>query len=235
MISPTTTDSEIEDYAAAMMPQLELLTSPYRHYELPYGRFQQYDAVRADGVAVSTMAVEGSDVPLVKHELDIPAPADFVLDLYGRLNYTEIVDPFSFLVRSIQTIQTGGSSRFGWLLVAETIDDMKIPRDSRTRDFCTLDGVDRSRLLQFSKSVDHPLMKEVPFNTVRVPLTYAIRVIPHENDKGSTGPSCRVVQIQHSDSALPSLSLLASSENCPAASCELLLVGLAQGLAAGWC
>lgn len=153
---------------------------------------QGWKALReSGGVRASSRRVRGSPVEVVRHELEIAAPADVVLDLYNQLNYTWVVDAYTYDLYAVEDVPTTDLS---WLHVVHTVDRMAPPLRN-IRDFCTLDMVDPHRMMLVSKSVVHPALFPPPQHWIRMPLCYALRVEPLAAGR------CRVVQVQWSDSA----------------------------------
>ena len=143
------------------------------------------------GVKAFYKEIHNSKIEIVRHQLEIDAPASIVLDLYNRLNYTWCVDAYTYDLYGVEAIPT---KDFKWLQVVHTVDQLPLPLKN-IRDFVTLDFVDPHRMMLVSKSVVHPKILPVPQNWIRSPLCYALRVEAINENK------CKVVQVQWSDIA----------------------------------
>mmetsp|Transcript_10114 Transcript_10114/g.15527 ORF Transcript_10114/g.15527 Transcript_10114/m.15527 type:complete len:339 (+) Transcript_10114:110-1126(+) len=157
-------------------------------------------------VKAEKASVVGSEIECVRHSVDLDFDAHFVLGLYSQLNYTSVIDAFTYEVKNLENIKS--EERFAWAHVAYTSDRLTLPLLSH-RDFVTFDFVDKENMLIVSRSCLHPskpvtkppkasdciqgLFSNKVKRTLRSPLCYFLRVIP-------IGPNqCRVVQFQHSD------------------------------------
>lgn len=159
----------------------------------------------ANGIQCDGLHIAGSKIEGVRHIAEFHLPADVVLDAYNRLNYTDIIDKYTTHVESADSIPP---AEFAWMQVVWTYD--RIFPVGSSRDFCTLDFVDKENLMLVSKSVGHPALPvtsppgwasifsgSLKEPTYRVPLFYALRVVPDPQDAGR----CTVVQFQWSDIA----------------------------------
>lgn len=172
-----------------------------------------------DGISYSHLRVAGSDFPISHHTAEFGAPASTVLEIFNALTYTNLIDPFAFHVEIKEECALG--PEYSWCHVAWTVDS--IHPLFAVRDFVTLDYADASRFLIVSRSVRHGLVPETApptqlsfllkglrSRTYRVPLLYALRVLPVEDDENR----CVVSQIQWSDvgGVLPDKIVVSSVE-----------------------
>ena len=146
------------------------------------------------------------DLDCVRHIAEFDVDAKTVFDVYVRLNYTDAIDAYTYLVEMLEEINCG-KERFSWAHVAYTAD--KIMPFFAHRDFVTFDFVDTENLMLVSRSCSHPdrpqtktpefyhcftgIFSKDPSRTIRSPPCYFMRVIPLGENK------CRVVQFQYSD------------------------------------
>ena len=155
-----------------------------------------------DGISYSQLEVAGSPLPMSRHSAEFNAPASVVLGLFNSLTYTRLIDPYTFHVEAKEVCELGAD--YNWCHVAWTVD--AINPVFAVRDFVTLDFLDESRSLIVSRSVKHGLVpeteppaltsflrKSLESRTYRVPLLYALRVLPID------GSTCVVTQLQWSD------------------------------------
>lgn len=155
-----------------------------------------------DGTSFSHLRVAGTPFPFSRHTAEFGAPAATVFALFNSLNYTNLVDPYAFHVEAKEELELGPD--YSWGHVAWTVDSFS-PLFA-VRDFVTLDFADESRSLLCSRSVKHGLVPEtdppghfsflfqgLESRTYRVPLLYAVRVLPIDDNR------CTVHQIQWSD------------------------------------
>jgi hypothetical protein len=154
----------------------------------------------------SVVGVSFPDLQCVRHQAEFDIDAKTVFDVYNRLNYTEAIDAYTYLVEQLEEVDCA-ESRFSWAHVAYTGD--KIMPGFAHRDFVTFDFVDADNLMLVSRSCVHPSRPQTPdptclhgivgmcsnrpSRTIRSPLCYFLRVIPLGENK------CRVVQFQYSD------------------------------------
>lgn len=168
-------------------------------------------------VSYSQLRIAGSPFPISRHSAQFNAPASVVFGLFNSLNYTNLIDPFAFHVEAKEECELGPD--YSWGHVTWTVDSLH-PLFA-TRDFVTLDFVDAGRSLLVSRSVRHGLVPETEHptqfsflsrglgsRTYRVPLLYALRVLPLGENR------CVVNQIQWSDvgGALPDSIVVSSVE-----------------------
>lgn len=159
----------------------------------------------ANGIQCEGLPIAGSKIKGIRHIAEFCLPADVVLDAYVRLNYTDIIDKYTTHVESVESIPP---AEFAWMQVVWTYD--RIFPVGSSRDFCTFDFVDKENFMLVSKSVDHPALPKTSLPgwasifsgslkspTYRVPLFYALRVVPNPEDAGR----CKVIQFQWSDVA----------------------------------
>ncbi len=155
-----------------------------------------------DGISYSQLQIAGSPLPISRHSAEFKAPASMVLQLFSSLTYTRLIDPYTFHVEAKEHFEPG--SEYKWCHVAWTVD--AINPFFAVRDFVTLDFLNESRSLIVSRSVKHGLVpetesptltsflcKSLRSRTYRVPLLYALRVLPVDGD------TCVVTQLQWSD------------------------------------
>jgi len=161
-----------------------------------------------NGVRCELLTVAGTEIEVVRHVANFAADAELVFDLYNRLNYTNIVDAYTFLVDMVELVDLSGmecDAFLSWAHVVWTVDKMPFPLCA-IRDFVTLDLVSKRDLLLVSRSVVHPNRaatkapgwssvcggnKDSP--TYRVPLLYCLKVTAKQ------GGGCMVTQVQWSD------------------------------------
>lgn len=156
-----------------------------------------------NGIRCEALLIAGTKIEGIRHIAEFPLPADVVLDAYNRLNYTDIIDMYTTHVESAETIPP---AEFAWIQVVWTYDRL-FPVGS-SRDFCTLDFIDKENLMLVSKDVAHPAVpvtgppgwasifsSSLKAPTYRMPLFYALRIVPDPQDAGR----CTVVQFQWSD------------------------------------
>lgn len=158
-----------------------------------------------NGIKCDGLTIAGTQIQGIRHIAEFELSADAVLDAYNRLNYTDIIDKYTTHVECIESVPT---EEFSWMQVVWTYD--RIFPVGATRDFVTLDFIDRKNMMLVSKSVEHsgvPRTEKPGWGSIfsgslkaptyRVPLLYALRVVPcADNDK-----RCTVIQFQWSDIA----------------------------------
>lgn len=155
-----------------------------------------------DNISYAHLRVAGSQFPISRHTAEFSAPASTVLGMFSSFNYTSLIDPYAFHVEVKEECELG--PEYNWGHVAWTADSIN-PLFA-VRDFVTLDFASRSRSLIVSRSVQHGLVprtehptqfsflfKSLKSRTYRVPLLYALRVLPIDENR------CVVHQIQWSD------------------------------------
>jgi len=137
---------------------------------------------------------------------------DYLFDAYNRLNYTDIIDKYTYLVEMIEEIDVprpevendnDDDDDISWCHVVLTADRL-IPIFFSVRDFVTFDFVSRRHRMLVSRSCIHPNKPQTSppstfdltkTKTYRVPLQYVLRILPCPEDENS----CIVVQFQYSD------------------------------------
>jgi hypothetical protein len=165
--------------------------------------------IRIDLVRVA--GVPDPDILGVQHTVTLPINAHIFFDRINPLNYTDLVDKFTYLVKQVGEQDTehvvddkDNTNDLSWFHVAYTAD--KLAFFMNHRDFLTADFVSEPHLLINSRSCIHPECPTTPEPTVwaltykdrriyRSPLQYFQRMIPDANDNNS----CTVVQFQFSD------------------------------------
>lgn len=188
----------IKAFADRLSQQCVELTASTTDGGLPWS-----PAGQRDNISYSQLRVAGSSLPISLHTAEFSAPASTVLALFSSLNYTNLIDPYAFRVEAKEVCELG--PEYDWCHVAWVIDS--INPVFAVRDFATLDFADASRLLVVSRSVKHGLVPETEHpgqfsflfkgpksRTYRVPLLYAVRVLPSDDNS-----CCVVKQIQWSD------------------------------------
>lgn len=157
-----------------------------------------------DNITCEHLQVAGTPLPMSRHTAEFNAPAPTVLQLFNALNYTRLIDPYAFHVEAKEHCDL--APEYEWCHVAWTVDS--IHPLFAVRDFVTLDFVNASQSLIVSRSVRHGLvpetkpptktsflLKSLKSRTYRVPLLYALRVLPVDEN------NCVVTQLQWSDVA----------------------------------
>lgn len=155
-----------------------------------------------NNIECSHLQVAGTTLPMARHTAEFNAPASTVLQLFNSLNYTSLIDPYAFHVEVKE--QCESVPECTWCHVAWTVDNVH-PLFA-VRDFVTLDFLNASQSLIISRSVRHGLVpetkppnkrsflfKSLKSRTYRVPLLYALRVLPIDENH------CTVTQLQWSD------------------------------------
>jgi len=169
---------------------------------------------RQNKIRVESISIAGSahpDIMGIRHiaRLEGVSP-DYLLDAYNRLNYTDIIDKFTYLVEQIEDIDVPQQIKkeehedtISWCHVVLTADRL-VPFFLSIRDFVTFDFVSQHHRMLVSRSCIHPSQPQTSppccgfvnnKNTYRVPLQYFLRILPCPEDTNS----CTVVQFQYSD------------------------------------
>lgn len=164
--------------------------------------------IQAEKCPVVGVDIDIQHLECVRHtaaELDMNA--ETVFDTYVKLNYTEAIDAYTYLVEQLEVISSSSDDkRFGWCHVVYTAD--KIVPCFAHREFVTFDFVDTENLLLVSRSCEHHLRpstkvpklrhcirgmftKKTPKRKLRSPLCYFLRVVPL-GEKKCRVPSCAV-------------------------------------------
>lgn len=189
--------SRIEEYALEVMESAKELCEDDPAWKL-------WNEV--DGVQAFTRKVWNSDAAVIKHIEEVDAPADVVADLYVKFNYTEVVDPYTTKLRSVEKYP---SKSFNWLQTIHTYDPLAsafFPIIA-PRDYVTLDFADPSELMLVSKTIVHPDLPDETQNNgfsngegplgservVRVAFMYAVKVEPIAENR------CRVIAVHWGD------------------------------------
>lgn len=148
-------------------------------------------------LGVDAVQIAGSPEGIfgIRHQCTLPLPARFVADGSSRLNYTNLVDKFTYIVENLQDID---ARNVAWCHVAHTAD--KLAFFMNERDFCTFDLLSSDGMMSTSRSCIHPARPQNPpkhlfhlMGTYRSPLMWVHRVSPLSESE------CRVVQFQYSD------------------------------------
>ena len=199
---PEEYNAAVRGFVGRLTEQCLQLTSPSTtDGDLPWTSVSE-----EDGVSYSQLQVAGTPLPISRHTAEFKAPAATVLRLFSSLNYTSLIDPYTFHVEAKEEFRDLGEE-YEWCHVAWTVD--AISPVLAVRDFATLDFLDASRSLMVSRSVKHRLVPETEVPTLtsclgrkslksrayRVPLLYALRVVPVDGGNNS----CVVTQLQWSD------------------------------------
>lgn len=159
------------------------------------------------GIKCESLELAGTKVLGIRHIAQFDGlTADVVLDAYCRLNYTDIIDKFTTHVSVVESLPC--PEDFAWMQAVWTYD--RIFPVGASRDFVTLDYIDKMNYMLVSKSVEHPGLPRtaqptwgkicsgnLDAPTYRVPLLYGLKVIPDPGD----AKSCKIVQFQWSDIA----------------------------------
>ena len=162
---------------------------------------QKLDVV-IDEVKIAGLSPLQKDLRAVRHTIyKVPLRADVFMDGYNRLNYTDLVDKFTYFVEQVpeDTLEetaaiSSTESDLAWCHVAYTAD--VLAPFLRERDFVTFDFVSRRHLLLCSRSCAHPAYPKNVSKTYRVPLLFYQRVLPDADDPEN---HCSIVQFQMSD------------------------------------
>lgn len=136
-----------------------------------------------EGVKAYTRPVHNTDQVAIKHTIEYDLPADHVMDLYVKLNYTSVVDPYTTSLRSVETFE---ASKYEWLQAIHTYDPLAfgVFQTLAPRDYVTLDFVDKEKMMLVSKSVEHPSLPNQSLvdnkwlgseRVFRVPFLYAVK------------------------------------------------------------
>mmetsp|Transcript_1575 Transcript_1575/g.2236 ORF Transcript_1575/g.2236 Transcript_1575/m.2236 type:complete len:319 (+) Transcript_1575:265-1221(+) len=182
----------------------EHVTTKVLPIKLASGKIQETE-IRVESVSVA--GTSDKDMKGVRHIAKLTGvKASYAFDVYNRLNYTDAIDKFTYLVEQIDSIDVPKDNKhdIAWNHVAYTADRL-VPMFA-VRDFVTFDFVSEAHMMLNSRSCKHPLRPQTPIptfwsfcgdkQTYRVPLQYFLRIIP---DKDDPDGSCTVVQFQYSD------------------------------------
>lgn len=114
-------------------------------------------SITKDAITVSAekSAVLGSlpGMECVRHSAEFNVNAQTMFDIYVRLNYTDAIDAFTYLVEQVEEINAG--PRFQWAHVVYTADKLTLPLLAH-RSFVTFDFCDAKNLMLVSRSCLHP-------------------------------------------------------------------------------
>ena len=136
-----------------------------------------------EGVKAYTRPVQNTDQVAIKHIVEYDLPADHVMDLYVKLNYTSVVDPYTTSLRSVEAYET---RKYEWLQAIHTYDPLAfgVFQTMAPRDYVTLDFVDKEKMMLVSKSIEHPSLPNLSSvdnrwigseRVFRVPFLYAVK------------------------------------------------------------
>lgn len=193
-----------EEYNGAIRKYVDSLTQQCLDLTAPTDELSWTTVGEKDNITCQKLQVAGSPLRLTRHVAHFAAPAHVVLGLYSALNYTCVIDPYAWSVETKEGCEGPVGSDYEWCHVAWTADSIN-PLFA-VRDFVTLDFASSKESLIVSRSVKHGSTPETPpptqtsfifknlkSRTYRVPLLYALRVVPVDAN------NCTVKQLQWSD------------------------------------